>query len=202
MLKNNNNNNNNTYNRLQRILDDSTMDNVNEIMKEDNLKDAHIYCKINKLSGQTFGVLIEKYIEHKYKMIKNNSSKCSGDMIHNNNNNIEIKVSLGGKHHSNFNYVQLRMNHDCNYLLTAYYINNDNIIDGGELYIFSIEKDDMKNLILKYGSYAHGTIKKLGNISTNELDDINNHKEYSIRPKYGDKCWNELLNFRIDEYSI
>ena len=26
-----------------------------------------------------------------------------------------------------------------------------------------------------------------------------NNKEYAIRPKYGDKCWNELLSFRVDE---
>jgi hypothetical protein len=32
-----------------------------------------------------------------------------------------------------------------------------------------------------------------------ELSNIANDKEYAIRPKYGDKCWNELLSFRVDE---
>ena len=26
-----------------------------------------------------------------------------------------------------------------------------------------------------------------------------NDKEYAIRPKYGGKCWNELLQFRVQE---
>ena len=57
-------------------------------------------------------------------------------------------------------------------------------------------------MILLYGSYAHGTIEKLGKITKTDLDDINNQKEYSLRPKYGDKCWNYLLQFRIEEIIV
>jgi hypothetical protein len=32
-----------------------------------------------------------------------------------------------------------------------------------------------------------------------ELENPTNDKEYSIRPKYGDQCWNELLQFRVQE---
>jgi hypothetical protein len=60
----------------------------------------------------------------------------------------------------------------------------------------------MKSLILKYGSYAHGTIKKLGKITYDDLNNINNKKEYALRPKYGDKCWTELLRFRVDEIVV
>jgi len=187
--------------KLKHILESSKINHKLEIMKQDNLKDVHIYCKIYGLSGQISGPLIENYIKIKYNMIKNNPSSCIGDLKCN-KKNIEIKISSGGKDNNKFNYVQLRLNHNCNYILTAYYIDNTNLDELGELFIFELNKNDIKNLILNYGGYAHGTIKKLGIISKEDLDDINNNKEYVIRTKYGDKCWNELLNFRIDEISI
>ena len=33
-------------------------------------------------------------------------------------------------------------------------------------------------------------------------DEIINDKEYAIRPKYGDKCWGDLLQLRIDEIGV
>ena len=57
----------------------------------------------------------------------------------------------------------------------------------------------MKNMIVQYGGYAHGTIQKLGAITEEALSVPDNDKEYAIRPKFGDKCWNELLRFRIQE---
>ena len=53
-----------------------------------------------------------------------------------------------------------------------------------------------------YGGYAHGTIGELGTMTIDDLNDVNNQKEYALRPKYGDKCWVELLNFRIDEIAV
>jgi hypothetical protein len=38
----------------------------------------------------------------------------------------------------------------------------------------------------------------LGKITSKDLDK-NNNKEYAIRPIYGDKCWNELLRYRIED---
>jgi hypothetical protein len=134
-------------------------------------------------------------------MIKNKSSLCIGDLKQN-EKNIEIKVSNGGKDNNKFNFVQIRMNHECDYILTSYYLNEKNLDILGELFIFKLNKNDIKNIILNYGSYAHGTITKLGKIAKNDLDDITNDKEYAIRPKYGDKCWCELLKFRIDELRI
>lgn len=52
-----------------------------------------------------------------------------------------------------------------------------------------------RTIILKYGGYAHGTKQKLGEISMDELENPLNDKEYAIRSKYGDKCWNKLLQF-------
>jgi hypothetical protein len=167
-------------------------------MNQLTLKRAHIYCKIHQLSGQESGHLIEYYIKNKYGMIKNNSSSCNGDLQHN-QTNFEIKASNGGKENNKFNYVQLRMNHSCEYILTAYHINYDNIETEGELFIFKLTKINIKKLIFKYGGYAHGTKQKLGKIIEADLENPINDKEYAIRPKYGGKCWNELLQFRVQE---
>jgi hypothetical protein len=45
----------------------------------------------------------------------------------------------------------------------------------------------------------HGTTEKLGSISKDDLNNSDNNKEYAIRPKYGDKCWYELLKFRVND---
>ena len=184
--------------KLKNILHLSKCNHKNEIIKQSsNIKDAHIYCKINQLSGQISGPLIEYYIKNTYNMSKNNSSLCIGDLKYK-NKNIEIKISTGGKENNKFNYVQLRINHKCDYILTAYYLSEKNIKNNGELFIFRLNKNNIKNIILKFGNYAHGTIQKLGIINKKDLNDHNNDKEYAIRPKYGDKCWNELLKYKID----
>lgn len=189
--------------KLKQLLDSSRSNKIHteNIMNLPTLKDAHMYCKYNNLSGQYTGPVLEKYIKHKYNMTKNNASSCNGDLKCN-EINIEIKASNGGKENNKFNFVQLRMNHNCEYLLTAYYIDYDNLLTLGELFIFKLIKDNLKPIILQYGGYAHGTIGELGEIKKEDLDDVSNQKEYAIRPKYGDKCWNELLQFRIDEIII
>ena len=187
--------------KLKHILGLSKCNHKVEILKEPNIKHAHIYCKINQLSGQISGPLIEYYIQNKYKMTKNKASLCIGDLQHS-EINFEIKVSIGGKDNNKFNYVQLRINHVCEYILTAYYIDNDNIDELGELFIFKLNKENIKKIILQYGGYAHGTIQKLGPITVEDLENETNDKEYAIRPKYGDKCWCELLQFRVNEISI
>ncbi len=188
--------------KLKQLLDNTNIRHKTEILKCDTLKSAHIYCKINTLSGQETGPLIESYILSKYNLHKNSSSDCIGDAMCNNSTNLEIKVSTGGKEKNKFNYVQLRMNHNCEYLLTAYYIDYTNIDTLGELFVFRVSKPQMQDLILKYGSYAHGTIQKLGKITKEDLANPLNDKEYVIRPKYGDHCWNNLLLYRIDECHI
>ena len=183
--------------KLAHILTLSKCNHKLQIMKLSDIKMAHIYCKENLLSGQVSGPLIEHYIQDKYAMTKNKASLCIGD-LQLDDTNLEIKVSNGGKNNNKFNYVQLRMNHKCDYILTAYYINESNIDLLGELFIFRLNKKDMKDMILKYGGYAHGTVQKLGPITSEDLDNITNDKEYAIRPKYGDKCWRDLLKFRIE----
>jgi hypothetical protein len=53
-----------------------------------------------------------------------------------------------------------------------------------------------------YGGYAHGTIKEYGAISITDLQDENNKKEYALRPSFGDKCWLDIMKFRINEEQL
>jgi UV damage endonuclease UvdE len=186
---------------LLNILNQLKINHKIEILKQKDLKDAHMYCKINNLSGQVLGPLIESYIQHHFSLTKNNSSLCLGD-LNNGENNLEIKASNGGKENNKFNYVQIRFNHQCQYILTAYNLSHENINDFGELFVFKLTKNNMKDMILKYGHYAHGTIQKLGKITKEDLDNPENNKEYALRPKLNDKCWKELLQYRIDTYEI
>lgn len=132
---------NETKIKLKQLLDSSRSNKIytETIMALPSLKDAHIYCKYNNLSGQFTGPVLEKYIKIKYKMTKNNASSCNGDLKCN-DINVEIKASNGGKENNKFNFVQLRMNHNCEYILTAYYIDYTNLDDLGELYIFKLKK--------------------------------------------------------------
>jgi acetone carboxylase gamma subunit len=53
----------------------------------------------------------------------------------------------------------------------------------------------MKTLIEHYGSYAHGTIKKQGLITKDNIE--NNDYEYCLRPKFNinDALWKELNRY-------
>jgi hypothetical protein len=184
--------------QLKELLDNASIVHKDEIMKCHSLKHAHIYCKLQKLSGQVTGPLIENYIKEKYNMEKNSASLCIGDLKHN-GVDIEVKVSTGGQSNNKFNYVQMRMNHCCEYLLTAYYIDYSNLEKEGDLYIFRLKKEHLREAIAQYGGYAHGTVKKLGPISMEDLLNVDNDKEYALRPKFGDACWNYLLQYRIED---
>lgn len=174
-----------------------------EILKSKTIKDAHIYCKINNLTGQQMGPLIEFYIKEKFCMKKNNASECIGDCRDRFMEDNEIKASGGGKNHDSYNYVQIRVNHEIhNYIFTAHYLTNDNISEHGELFLFKIKKDDLHRLIVKYGGYAHGTISKHGKITLEDLKKENNSKEYALRPKYNSPLWKELLKYRINECDL
>lgn len=188
--------------KLKEHLARSTMNHEKEIMKVATLKDAHMYCVMYDVSAQQYGPLLEKYIRIKNKFVKNTASECNGDCSKD-NKNAEVKASLGGAKHNKFNWVQLRVSHDIQYyILTAYHLTSKNVEAGGELYVFSVPKEDMLPLIVQYGGYAHGTKSKHGAITIEDLKDEKNEKEYAMRPSYGDKCWLEMLKFRVSEESL
>jgi len=189
--------------KLGLLLDDGNKNHKEEILKLKDLKEVHIYIKANRLNGQQLGPLIEYWLIHRCQMTKNNASDCIGDCNDRFKKDNEIKASSGGKYHINFNYVQLRVNHKVdNYILTAYLLTRDNLKDLGELFIFKIKKEDIIDLIFKYGGYAHGTKAKNGPITLEDLKNENNSKEYDLRPKYGGELWKELLKYRVNESDL
>lgn len=188
--------------RLKECLDTCKMNHELRILQLSTLKDAHVYCLIYNLSAQQFGPLLEKFILVKYSYNKNKSRESCGDCFKDGKNS-EIKVSLGGKNHNKFNFVQIRPFHDCQtYILTAYHLCNENIESEGELFVFKISKEEMKKILVTHGSYAHGTMKENGSITLESLEDLSNKKEYALRPYFNDSCWKTLLNFRIEEIQL
>lgn len=186
------------YDRLAECLHATKVNHDKQIMALQTLKDAHVYCVVNRIPSQKYGSLIEKYIIKKYNFTKNNPSDAIGDCSKH-HMNVEIKTSLGGASRKKFNFVQIRISQNVStYILTAYHLTFDNLNDGGDLYVFRIPKCRMKELIVKYGMYAHGTTQKNGKISMESLCDVTNMKEYALRPSYGSKCWNELVKFRTN----
>ena len=176
--------------RLTAHLLKTKVDHEQNILRQKSLKRAHIYCILNDIPSQRYGSLLEKYIIKNYNFEKNGASECNGDCSKN-GKNIEIKASLGGAEHKKFNYVQIRLYQDiAYYIFTAYHLTLENVHEKGELYIFKIPSRDMKELVSKYGMYAHGTKKEFSD---------NARKEYALRPSFGSACWEELLKFRISE---
>lgn len=188
--------------KLKEHLQSSKIKHEDEIMKLKTLKDAHIYCIIHNVSAQQYGPLLEKFIQTKFKFTKNKAENCTGDCSKD-GKNMEVKVSLGGATHAKFNFVQIRPTHDCdNYLLSAYHLSSENVEQCGELYIFKLNKNEIKKIVVSFGGYAHGTIKEHGKITTDSLNDDKSIKEYAIRPTINDACWNALITFRIQEFEI
>jgi hypothetical protein len=178
---------------------------MSKIKHEDHImklaiKEAHVYCVINKLTSQQYGPLLERCIRTRCNYQKNNAQDCTGDCSKDGKNS-EIKVSLGGSTHTKFNFVQIRPTHECDYyILTAYHLSSDNVESEGELYIFKLPKENIKHLIVSYGGYAHGTIKQYGAITEESLSELN--KEYALRPTFNDECWNALMPFRVPEADL
>lgn len=164
------------------------------IHEQRTIKDVFIYCIVNSISSQKYGILLEKYIMKKYLFEKNNSKDCNGDFSKK-NETYELKVSIAQKAS---NFVQIRLNHNCNYyLLITYYLSSENIDNFGDLYIFKIKKEDIQNILIKYSTYAHGSKK---NIKSNTLLHLN--AEFALRPKINSELWNVLLTYRIHENEL
>jgi hypothetical protein len=185
--------------RLREHLALSKIKHEEELLKLPTLKEAHVYCVIRGVSAQQYGPFLERYIRTKFQYVKNRAEDCTGDCSKDGKNS-EVKVSLGGASHTKFNFVQIRPSHDCDtYILTAYHLSPENVEDEGDLYIFNVPKMDMQTLIVQYGAYAHGTLKEHGPI---RADSLSLDKEYALRPTLNDKCWKQLLRFRIAEADL
>lgn len=187
---------------LKKHLKHIIVDHKTNIMNEPTLKDAHVYCVINCLSAQKFGPLLENYIIQKFGYRKNSAKDCIGD-CNKDDKNIEVKTSLGGASHDRFNFVQLRPSHNIShYMLTAYHLNEVNVDNHGDLYIFQVPKNDMMNVLVEFGTYAHGTKNEHKEITKESLLDPTSRKEYALRMTYNDKCWKRLMIYQIEESSM
>ena len=188
--------------RLREHLTLSKVKHEDQIMKLNTLKEAHIYCIIYKLSSQQYGLLLERFIRINFNYKKNKAEDCTGDCSKDGKNS-EVKVSLGGATHTKFNFVQIRLSHDCDiYIFTAYHLSVKNVDLEGELYIFKVPKIEIKKIIVSYGGYAHRTIKELGKITIDSINDEKTIKEYAIRPSINDDCWKTLMKFRVLETDL
>ena len=130
--------------------------------------------------------------------IKNAINNTSGNGIKN-NIKYEIKISIFAKK-SKFNFVQIRPDHDIDfYILICYDLYKNKL---GQAYILKIPEKVIFNFIVQYGSYAHGTYKKLGKITMNNLKGRN--CEYALRTYSNSNkntknyiFWSELLKYEV-----
>lgn len=140
---------------------------------------------------------IESIIREDMK-IKKPINQISGDGVKN-GKNYEIKVSLHSKK-SKLNLVQIRPDHCIDYYLIGYY--NLLIKEVGQAYFFKIPSKDFYDLVIKYGCYAHGSKKVLGEITESNYKGRN--CEYALRCNPNVKSpknqiiWNELLKYEIE----
>jgi hypothetical protein len=179
---------------LRALLLNTKCTHRHQVLAAPTLKDAHVYCKAHQLSGQLTGGLIEAYIQGLLLGCTRLSPSAERGDLQLNDAHYEVKTSNGGYQHNRFNYVQLRPAHECHYLLTAFHLCAGNVDDDGELFVFHVPQHTMKEFIATHGHYAHGTKKHHGPIEPNDLKPT---AEYALRPKYGDSCWNQLLQHRI-----
>jgi hypothetical protein len=135
-------------------------------------------CLLSKyyLSSMQWAPLLEKHIKEKFS-ISSPTNNTSGDGCSPKKKNIEIKVSLGTMDGS-FNFVQIRPDHHIHYYLFLAY----DVYFGkeGKVYWFLCKPHELYRLLPQYGTYAHGTISKLGKITQQNLKGRN--IEYALRP--------------------
>lgn len=187
--------------QLRELLLSARVSHPSIILQAPSLKHAHMYCKLQHLPGSETGPLIERYLQHHWQWTRRKKGEGLGDLYcPDTQTNLEVKVSLGGKTHDRFNYVQLRLHHQCEYLLTAYHLSPENLCSLGDLYVYRVAKDDMRELIVRHGMYAHGTRQQLGPITWRDVQDETNTREYALRTRVGDACWRALLPYRINQF--
>lgn len=179
---------------VNKIKEVKLNDRKKEISLLKNLLEQVILTKHYRLSSQSWSPMFERELKKRLN-IGQKINEISGDGQYNDSKEtVEIKVSLGCEKHC-LNFVQIRPHHNCDkYLLMGY-----NIYEGelGRVYIFEIPHQKIVDMILSYGDYAHGTIKKQGEITLENME--KNMYEYSLRVNLlnekGKKIWNELLNY-------
>jgi len=133
-------------------------------------------CIKHSVPAQSYGTGIEKIFIKECRMIKE-TEKTSGDARVNpgpDEERLEIKASLANEK-GGINFVQLRPHNNIDTYLLYYY---DIDLNKQECFILPAHKVNIA--ILKWGGYAHGSIKKNGPITKMSIND--NEYEYALRP--------------------
>lgn len=152
-------------------------------------------CILNREYSSPTSDVFEQVIKHDLQL-ENAPDKMSGDASKN-GFNIEIKCSTHAKH-SKFNFVQIRPNHNVQwYLFVGYNLWHANAL--GKEYLFKIPSEDLYNMVVEHGGYAHGSkmVKPAITLTTMK----GNGYEYALRvnPNVGKRVlWKKLLKYKVE----
>lgn len=163
--------------KIKNILNNLIIKNI------DDFKNFSAYSK-KYLSSQEYSTIAENKLKQIFKL--NNAINNLSRDAEKNKNNIEIKFSIESSKYS-YNFVQLRPHHNLHfYLFSTYSYTDDN------LNFYLLNSNDINDLIIKYGGYAHGG-KNFGEIKTNFCNNLKTKEiEYALRPKINGKLYLEL----------
>lgn len=141
---------------------------------------------------------IEKIIKYDLNM-DDTINEISGDG-RKNGINYEIKFS-GHAKKSKLNFVQIRPDHNIDYYIFVCYNMHSNKSLKGKAYILKIPSNDLYDIIINYGGYAHGTYSILGKITKENIKGRN--CEYALRCNPNSlegtkdyKLWRKLLKYK------
>ncbi len=91
--------------------------------------------------------------------------------------NYEIKVSIHDTK-CKTNIRQIRPHHNVDfYIIMAFNVFGG---DRGEAYVFKVPSEKIYDLVLEYGGYTHGTVKRNGVITAESIRDKSTDFEYSL----------------------
>lgn len=132
--------------------------------------------------------------------IGNPVDSVSGDGMKN-GTNYEIKVSVHDTK-CKTNVRQIRPHHNVDfYIIMAFNVFGG---DKGEAFLFKVPSNVIYELVLEYGGYTHGTVKRNGVITAESIRDKSTDFEYSLSadPNANDnskskKLWDELMKYSV-----
>lgn len=136
-----------------------------------------ITLKSSMFSSQIWSIIIEKYIKNRFNLVTPLEHN-NGDCISKHGISVEIKASLQDFKDGSFHFNQIRLSDKVDYFLFIIY----NCFTGrlGEAKYLLIPRIAIRQLILWYPVYSHGSIKKNGVIKE-KIIDTNRSLEFSLR---------------------
>lgn len=150
---------------------DKHREHINEIKTKPttNSRRLAVLCK-RYLNPQSYGGILEEHMAVKFCLDKKVGA-VDGDRVSPTLGNLEIKASLGDKD-GGWVLQQIRPTHDVKYYLVMLYN-----IQKDKVKWLLIPHEDMNQLIIDYGGYAHGVKGRKGAITQKALK--NSHNEFS-----------------------